>query len=169
MRSGEVHRPATARRTLWLSVFLLVLSVLCSGTVGAASPVASFGNDHAPSTLSRPAAAPSANAPLPAGTAAGTGAASARASDGPGPFGAPQRPGSDFTTYLGNVERTSNISGEVLLNLTTLPKLQQLWRFVTNLTAIANKSAANPSGSGGIQSQTLEVNGTAYFGIPGRI
>ncbi|MGC2035703.1 MAG: PQQ-binding-like beta-propeller repeat protein, partial [Thermoplasmata archaeon] len=81
-----------------------------------------------------------------------------------GPFGAPQRQGSDFTTYLGNVERTSNISGEVLLNLTTLPKLQQLWRFVTNLTAIANKSAANPSGSGGIQSQTLEVNGTAYFG-----
>jgi outer membrane protein assembly factor BamB len=35
---------------------------------------------------------------------------------------------------------------------------------VTNLTAIANKSPANPSGSGGIQSQTLEANGTAYFG-----
>jgi outer membrane protein assembly factor BamB len=64
-------------------------------------------------------------------------------------------PGSDFTTYLGNEERTSNISGEVLLNESTVSKLQQLWQYET-------KGA--PAGDGGVQSQAIELGGTVYFG-----
>ncbi|MGC2034222.1 MAG: PQQ-binding-like beta-propeller repeat protein [Thermoplasmata archaeon] len=74
----------------------------------------------------------------------------------PGPAADPQRPGSDFTTYLGNVEHTSNISGEVLLNLSSLPQLEPLWKFET--------INATRGEAGGVQSQAVELNGTVYFG-----
>jgi outer membrane protein assembly factor BamB len=61
----------------------------------------------------------------------------------------PLAPGSDFSTYLGNIERTSSSSSEQLINVTTAPSLHLLWSY--------NSGKA-------IESQPVEQNGTVYFG-----
>jgi outer membrane protein assembly factor BamB len=58
-------------------------------------------------------------------------------------------PGSDFSTYLGNEERTSSSSSEQLINLTTAPLLHVLWSY---------------KGGNQIQSQPVEQSGIVYFG-----
>jgi outer membrane protein assembly factor BamB len=59
-------------------------------------------------------------------------------------------PGSDFSTYLGNIERTSSSSSEQLINLTTAPSLHVLWSY--------------NAGKHAVQSQPVEQNGIVYFG-----
>jgi outer membrane protein assembly factor BamB len=156
MRIGKVHRRATARRTLWPVVLLVLVNLVYSGPIGAPISPAPSATGHASPVLSS-AAAPSAPiGPLPSATQTGSVVTYPTASNAPGPAADPQRPGSDFTTYLGNVEHTSNISGEVLLNLSTLPQLQPLWKFET--------MNATRGEAGGVQSQAVELNGTVYFG-----
>jgi len=59
-------------------------------------------------------------------------------------------PGENFSTYLGNDERTSADSSEPLINVTTASSLQVLWNF--------------SAGLGGVQSQPVEQNGVSFFG-----
>jgi outer membrane protein assembly factor BamB len=59
-------------------------------------------------------------------------------------------PGGDFSTYLGNEERTSSSSSEQLINLTTAPSLHVLWTY--------------NAGKRAVQSQPVEQNGIVYFG-----
>jgi outer membrane protein assembly factor BamB len=58
-------------------------------------------------------------------------------------------PGGDFTTYLGNIERTSSSSNETLINLTDANEIRPLWSFATG---------------GPVQSQPVEQDGITYFG-----
>jgi outer membrane protein assembly factor BamB len=58
-------------------------------------------------------------------------------------------PGGDFTSYLGNIERTSSSLNETLINLTNAADLRPLWSFATG---------------GPVQSQPLEQDGITYFG-----
>jgi PKD repeat protein len=58
-------------------------------------------------------------------------------------------PGGDFTTYLGNMERTSSSSDETAINLTNAGTLRPLWSFTTG---------------GPVQSQPIEQGGITYFG-----
>ncbi|MGD0718326.1 MAG: PQQ-binding-like beta-propeller repeat protein [Thermoplasmata archaeon] len=85
------------------------------------------------------------------GTSSGPGSLTATPSS---PFLAgpsiPLAPGTDFPTYLGNVERTSSASSESLIDLTTAPSLHFLW--------------SNNTGGQAVQSQVVEQNGIAYFG-----
>ncbi len=59
-------------------------------------------------------------------------------------------PGGNFTTYLGNEERTSSSLSEQLINLSTAPTLHELWSF--------------DAGGEAVQSQPVEQNGISYFG-----
>ncbi|MGA3021816.1 MAG: PQQ-binding-like beta-propeller repeat protein [Thermoplasmata archaeon] len=59
-------------------------------------------------------------------------------------------PGGDFSTYLGNEERTSSSSSEHLINLTTAPSLHVLWAY-----NVKNNQ---------VESQPVEQNGIVYFG-----
>ncbi len=58
-------------------------------------------------------------------------------------------PGSDYTTYLGNLQRTSDITGEAQLNVSSAPSLHLLWSYDARQS---------------VQSQPVEQNGTIYFG-----
>ena len=58
-------------------------------------------------------------------------------------------PGGDYPTYLGSAERTSSSSSELLVNLTTTPRIHLLWNFTAG---------------GAVQSQPVEQNGVVYFG-----
>ncbi|MFZ0829698.1 MAG: PQQ-binding-like beta-propeller repeat protein [Thermoplasmata archaeon] len=59
-------------------------------------------------------------------------------------------PGGNFSTYLGNVERTSSSHSEKLINLTTAGSLHLLWSYDT--------------GKEPVQSQPVEQDGIVYFG-----
>ncbi|MGA7923271.1 MAG: PQQ-binding-like beta-propeller repeat protein, partial [Thermoplasmata archaeon] len=61
----------------------------------------------------------------------------------------PLAPGGDFPTYLGDPERTSSSSSELLINLTTASALRVLRDFPAN---------------GPVRSQPVEQNGILYFG-----
>ena len=62
----------------------------------------------------------------------------------------PLAPGSNFSTYLGNEERTSSVLSEQLINLTTAATLHVLWSY--------------DAGGQAVQSQPVEQNGLVYFG-----
>jgi len=57
--------------------------------------------------------------------------------------------GADFPTYLGNEERTSSLSADPVLNVTTVPFLHPLWRFNAGRSVIP---------------QPIEQNGVVFFG-----
>jgi len=61
----------------------------------------------------------------------------------------PLAPGADFSTYLGNAERTSSVNSEQMIVPSTVSSLHLLWSF----------NARQP-----VQSQPVEQNGTVYFG-----
>jgi len=62
----------------------------------------------------------------------------------------PLATGSDYPTYLGNVERTSSSTSDPLVNVSTAPRLHLLW----------NYSADGQM----VESQPVEQNGITYFG-----
>jgi outer membrane protein assembly factor BamB len=58
-------------------------------------------------------------------------------------------PGGNFSTYLGNPQRTSSSTTELLVNSTTAPQLHRLWSYATGSS---------------VQSQPIVQNGTVFFG-----
>jgi len=68
----------------------------------------------------------------------------------PADLSTPLASGTDFPTYLDNIERTSATTSEPLVNLTTAPRLHLLWSY-------------NADGQM-VESQPVEQEGITYFG-----
>lgn len=129
----------------------LVLLVLLSGAC-AAGLFAQSSGDLAPVQQSAASVGPS---PIAVEIRGVEGAASEAPSSPQSPTDsavppAALAPGADYPMYLGDVQRTSSSSSEPLVNLTTAPRLHELWSF-------------NADGQP-VQSQPVEQDGVTYFG-----
>jgi outer membrane protein assembly factor BamB len=135
LRFQGPYQAPSSPATWWIVALTVLLAIPTLGgwvsipQVGVASPRVTTLASTAPSSL---AVAPETLVRAPSASPAPT-----------------LPPGGDFTTYLGNIERTSSSSSESLINLSTASQLRPLWSYSTGAA---------------VQSQPVEQNGVTYLG-----